>query len=358
MKNTEELSGETARDLLGMMFDEGGVSVPPDDLAPAAMAGYRRYRRWRNGVIGAGASVALVGVASVALAVAGGGSGGSGTTPGSWLTTNNTAPPGQHSSAPSQGSTSAVGSSGGRVEDCVTNFVPETGYNLAKAQADCRRAEALWQAVFPGSTISGDLDPGWAQITKGFATRVGTQNASAPSLYGRPQPQVIDDWAAARKEKANTGSQSWSGFDIQTAQGLVVVSASLVAEGPHVSCRGATPCESVPFGGSLVAEVSGPGGLPGYQVIVRSKDGHTYLMTFGSHYNPRYVDIPCSAPGGQCHADLTDGAIRPGETPDSAAGIGTPVVTHAMLMDILQRPAFAALAQSFFAEGLGQPSGA
>ena len=41
--------------------------------------------------------------------------------------------------------------------------------------------------------------------------------------------------------------------------------------------------------------------------------------------------------------------------PDTSAMIGQPVVTHAVLTDILDRPAFAALVQSFFAGKLGQP---
>jgi hypothetical protein len=357
MKSTEEMSDETARDLLGMMFDEGGVSVPPDDLAPAAMAEYQHYRRWRTALIGAAASVALVATTSVALVVSGGGSGRSDDTPGGSTGTTATAPLKQQGSPTvNQAVTSAQGSSGSSLVDCFSNFEADAG--SGKAQADCRRAEQLWRTVFPGMTVSGARNPSFAQITNGFLARVGVQKASAPSLYGRAQPQVVQDWVQARQENANAGDQSWSGFNIATAQGAITVSADFRSSknaDTHQQCLGSTPCESVPLSDSSVAEVSGTGDIHGYTVTVRSQTGDAYRITFSSHYDPRYVAVTCSAPGGRCYADLTDGAIRPGAVPDSTATIGTPVVTHAVLMDILRRPAFATLAQEYFAGGLGQP---
>ena len=360
MKNTEAMSEETARDLFGVMFAEGGVAVPPDDLAPAAMAGYRRYRRRRTALTGAGVSAALAGVVSVAL-LGGGGGGRSGIAPGVWSRTERTATPPTGPSTASSGqqgggaSTSAPGSEASRVVDCFTNFAADGEFD--KAQADCRRAEPLWQAVFPGVTVSGARNPSFAQITTGFLARVSAQDASAPSLYGRPQPRVVQDWSDARKDEANAGSQSWSGFDIATAQGTIVVSAdywSAQDTATHLPCLGVSPCESVPLGNGYTAEVSGNGDVHGYVVTVRAESGGAYRISFTSHYDPRYVDVPCTAPGGHCYADLDDGSISPGAVPKPSAIIATPVVTHAVLTDILKRPAFAALVKGYFDGGLGQ----
>lgn len=373
MRNTEELSDETARDLFGMVFDAGGVVVPPDDLAPAAMAGYRRYRRRRTTLVGAGASVVVAGVASVVLAVAGGGVGRSGITPGVWTSTETSTErtgPGTDTGAPTatgpasgsgtgtapQASTPALGGAGGRLVDCFSNF--EADGDPAKAESDCRRAEPLWQAVFPGNVVSGARNPSFAQITGGFVARVAAQKAAAPALYGRAQPQVVQDWTDARQADADAGSQSWSGFNIATAQGTIVVSAdyrSGTNSATHLPCLGFSPCESMPLSDGSVAEVHDTGNVDGYVVTVRAKDGDAYRISFSSHYDPRYVDVPCTAPGGHCYADLKDGSIRPGAVPDSAAIIQKPVITGAVLTDILKRPAFAALVQGYFAGRLGRP---
>lgn len=365
MKNSEGIADQTARDLFAMVFDEGGVAVPPDDLAPAAMAGYRRWRRWRTAVVGAGAAAAVVGVASAALVVAGGTGSGAGTTPGVLSnidTSGPTAPPsGQRgSSTPTQGaSTSAAGAAGGsHVVDCYTNFTVD-GPDLAKGRADCTQAERLWRAVFPGVPVSGARNPGFVQITPVFAARVSTQKAAAPALYGKAQPQVVQDWAQARQEVADAGDQSWSGFNIATAQGTIVVSATVWSASyskGHLPCWGVTPCAPVQLSDATTVEVGGAGGVHGYTVTVRSPAGGSYRFSFTSHYDPRYVDVPCSAPGGHCYADLTDGSIRPGAVPDSSAIIQTPVVTHDVLMDILTRPAFAALAKGYIDGKLGQPA--
>lgn len=368
MKSTEEMTGETARELFGMMFDEGGLAVPPDDLAPGAMAGYRRFRRRRTALAGAGASAALVGVACVALVVAGGGAGRSGTAPGVWSSTEATAPAtgpttgpktgssGQPGSAkPPQASTSALGSSGSRVVDCFSNFVADG--DLAKAQADCRHTESLWQAVFPGLAVSGARNPSFVQIANGFMARLSAQNATAPSLYGHAQPQVVQDWTEARQEDTNAGSQTWSAFDIATAQGTIIVQSdyrSGADSTTHLRCLGDSSCESVPLSGGSVAEVSDIAPAHSYAVTVRAPDGDAYRISFTSHFDPRYVDVPCSADGGHCYADLTDGSIRPGEAPDPTALTFTPF-SHTMLTDILAKPAFAALVQGYFAGKLGQP---
>ena len=367
MKSTEEMSDETARELFGMVFDEGGVAVPPDDLAPGAMAGYRRFRRRRTALAGAGASAALAGVACVALLVAGGGSGRSGTGPGVWSSAEatvsvtpmapETGPSRQPGSAtPLQASTSALGSSGSRIVDCFSNF--EADGDLAKAQADCRRAESLWQAVFPGLAVSGARNPSFAQITNGFVARVSVQNAAAPALYGQAQPKVLQDWTDARQEDADAGSQTWSGFNIAIPQGTIIISAdyrSAADSTTHQPCLGVSPCESVRLKDGSVAEVSSTGPVHGYAVTVRAAGGDAYRISFTSHYDPRYVDVPCSAPGGHCYADLTDGSIRPGAVPNPDAVTFTPLISHAMLTDILTKPAFAALVQGYFAGKLGQP---
>lgn len=355
MKNTEEMADQTARDLFGMVFDESGVTVPPDDLVPAAMAGYRRWRRLRTAMVGAGVSVAVIGVASAALAVAGsrgdGGDGGGkrgGTVPGVW-------------SRPETSTASkspAPDSDSGHLVDCYSNFAVD-GDGLAKARADCTQAERLWQAVFPGDTVGGARNPSFAQITDGFLARVAVQNAAAPSSYGRPQPQVIQDWADARAINADAGYQTWSGFNIATPQGTIIVSGTFRSNAnsdSHRPCWGSTPCTNVPLHDTTTAEVGGAGGAHGYTVTVRSPTGDSYQFLFTSHYDPRYVDIPCSAPAGHCYADLTDGSVRPGAVPDSSAIIDNPVVTHAVLMDIVNRPAFADLVKGYIEGKFGQPA--
>jgi len=359
MKSTEQMSDETARELFGMVFDEGGVAVPPDDLAPGAMAGYRRFRRRRTALAGAGASAALVGVACLALVVAGGGVGRSGTAPGVWLSAEATMTatgPETGPSTPPQASTSAPGSSGSRIVDCLTNFVADG--DLAKSQADCRHAESLWQAVFPGLAVSGARNPSFAQIANGFVARVSAQNAAVPALYGHAQPQVVQDWAAARQEDADAGPQTWSGFNIATAQGTVMVSAdyrSGANSTTHLRCLGASPCESVPLSDGSVAEVSSIGPAHSYAVTVRAPDGDAYRISLTSHFEQRYVDVPCTAPIGNCYADLADGSIHHAASPDDGAVIFTPLISQAMVTDILTRPAFAALVQGYFAGKLGQP---
>lgn len=339
MTNTEGLPDQTARDLFTMMFDEGGTAVPPEDLAPAAMAGYRRHRRRRTALIGAGTTAAVVGIVGVGLAVAGG-TDRSDIAPAVTVTTE-VSTPGVTAIAPSAG--------GSKIVDCVTNFAPESG--SAKGTADCRRAGQLWQAVFPGLKVSGSRDPGIVQITPGFIARVSAQKADAPALYGRAQPQVVKDWADAKKEDANAGDQTWSGFDIATPQGTIMVSVLFpgTSSRAQARCMGESPCDSVRLADGSTAEVSGDAAVPGYHVVVRSQNGDVYRFTFTSWYDPRYVAIPCSAPNGQCFADLADGSILPGTVPSTSALIGQPVVTHAVLMDILNRPAFAALVQGFFA---------
>ncbi|ACU72027.1 hypothetical protein Caci_3118 [Catenulispora acidiphila DSM 44928] len=343
MTNTEELPDQTARDLFTMMFDEGGTAVPSDDLAPAAMAGYRRHRRRRTALVGAGTTAAVVGIASVALAM-GGGTDRSGTAPAVTVRTDASAP-----------HTSPMPTGAGQIVDCVTNFVPESG--STKESADCQRAGQLWQAVFPGGKVSGARDPGIVQITPGFLARVSAQKADAPALYGHAQPQVVKDWADAKAADANAGDQFWSGFDIATPQGTIMVSAVYpgTSSRAQARCMGESPCDSVPLSDGSTAEVSGAAGVPGYRVVVRSHGGDVYRFTFTSWYDPRYVAIPCSAPNGQCFADLADGSILPGTVPSTSALIGEPVVTHAVLTDILNRPAFAALVQGFFDGKLGQP---
>lgn len=348
MKSTEGMADQTARDLFAMVFDEGGAAVPPDDLAPAAMAGYRRWRRWRTAAVGAGATAAAVGVASAALVMAGGGGSGAGTTPGQ---------PG--SSTPTQGAlTSAVGADSSHVVDCFTNFAAHGG-NLAKLRADCTQAEGLWRAVFPGDAVSGARDPSVKQIANGFLARLSEQDASAPSLYGQAQPRVVQDWAQARQEDANAGEQSWSGFDIATGQGTITVSATFVPEpnsGLNLPCGGLTFCFTVPLSDTSTAEVLGTTKSDDYQVTVRSPAGTAYRFGISSWQDPRYVDVPCSAPGGSCYADLTDGSIKPGAVPDVLAVVGMPVVTHGSLVALLQRPAFAELVKQYFQRGLGQTS--
>lgn len=364
MKSSEGMADQTARDLFAMVFDDGGVQVPPDDLAPAAMAGYRRWRRWRTAAAGAGATAAVVGIASVALVVAGGGGSGAGTTPGVWSsvgTSGATATPsGQRggSMAPTQGASTSAGGSGGgsRVVDCFTNFAMD-GPDPAKGRADCTQAERLWRAVFPGVPVSGARNPDFTQITPGFVARVSAQKATASALYGQAQPQVVQDWTQARQDVADDGSQSWSGFNIATAQGTMAVSAltwSASYSKGHLPCGGATPCAYVLLSDTTRVEVGGTGDVHGYTVTVRSPAGESYRFSFTSHYDPRYVDVPCSAPGGYCYADLTDGAIRPGAAPDRSAIIYNPVVSLDMLKDILNRPAFAALAKGYIDGKLGQ----
>ncbi|MEY9860929.1 hypothetical protein ABH935_006567 [Catenulispora sp. GAS73] len=365
MKSTEEMSGETARELFGMVFDEDGVAVPPDDLAPGAMAGYRRFRRRRTALAGAGASAALVGVACVALLVAAGGTGQPGTAPGVRSSAETTVTPMGPETGPTTGpttgpaigpTTSSLESSGSRAVDCFSNFVADG--DRAKAQADCRRAESLWQAVFAGLAVRGARNPSFAQIRAGFVARVEVRNAAAPSLYGHVQPQVVQDWTDARQENADVGSQSWSGFDISTGQGTIIVSAdyrSGANSSTHLQCLGVSPCESVPLGDGSVAEVSSTGDARGYLVTVRAPSGDAYRISFTSDFDPSYVDVPCSAPGGHCYANLTDGSIRPGAIPASDPVIDAPVVTQPVLTEILKRPAFAALVQGYFAGKLGQP---
>lgn len=361
MKNTEGMADQTARDLFAMVFDECGVAVPPDDLAPAAMAGYRRWRRWRTAAAGAGATAAVVGIASVALVVAGGGSGAR-TTPGVRPSADTSAPTATPSgrpggSTPTQGaSTSAVGGDSSHVVDCFTNFSVD-GPDLAQGRADCDQAERLWRAVFPGVPVSGARNPSFTQITPGFVARVSAQKASAPALYGQPQPQVVQDWTQARQGVADAGDQSWSGFNIATAQGTIIVSATTWSASyskGQVPCWGEIPCANVQLSDSTTAEVGGAGGVHGYTVTVRSQAGNSYRFSFTSHYDPRYVDVPCSAPGGRCYADLIDGSIRPGAIPDRSAIIDHPVVTLDVLTDILKRPAFAALAKGYIDGKLGQ----
>ena len=365
MKSSEGMADQTARDLFTMVFDEGGVQVPPEDLAPAAMAGYRRWRRWRTAAVGAGATAAVVGIASVALVVAGGGGSGAGTTPGVWSSVGTSGsaatPSGQQgsSTSPTQGaSTSAAGSEGGggHVVDCYTNFAMD-GPDLAKGRADCTQAERLWRAVFPGVPVSGARNPDFTQITPAFVARVSVQKATTPSLYGQAQPQVVQDWTQARRDVADDGSQSWSGFNVVTAQGTIIVSAmtwSASYSKGHLPCWGATPCTYVQLSDTTRVEVGGTGDVHGYTVTVRSPAGESYRFSFTSHYDPRYVDVPCSAPVGHCYADLTDGAIRPGAAPDRSAIIYNPVVSLDMLKDILERPAFAALAKGYIDGKLGQ----
>jgi hypothetical protein len=348
MKSPEGMADETARDLFAMVFDDGGVAVPPDDLAPAAMAGYRRWRRWRTAAVGAGATAAVVGIASGALVVADGGSG-AGTTPG---VRSSAATSAQTAAA----SPSAAGADRSRVVDCFTNFAADGG-DLAKLRADCTQGQRLWRAVFPGVPVSGARNPSFAQITNGFVALVSVQKASASALYGHAQPQVVQDWSQARQEVADAGDQSWSGFDIATAHGTIIVSAttwSAAYSKGHLPCWGATPCANVQLSDSSTAEVGGTGGVHGYTVTARSQAGDSYQFSFTSRYDPRYVDVPCATPGGHCYADLTDGSIQPGAVPDRSAIIQNSVVTLDVLTDILKRPAFAALVKGYIDGKLGK----
>lgn len=348
MKNTEAVPDQTARDLFGMMFDEGGVVVPGDDLAPAAIAGYLRYRRWRTAVARAGVTALLAGTVGVALMV-GGARSGSGTVPGVWSGTETSPLP--YSSA------SVSGAGDGRLVDCLSDFAAQGDWDAAlKAQADCRRAEGLWRDVFPGMAVSGARNPSIKQVTDSFLARVRLQDASAPSLYGRAQPQVLEDWTEARQQEANAGFQSWSDFNITTAQGTVAVSAvyrSAKSAGSDLSCEQSGPCYHVTLSDNSVAEVTGTGDVS-FTVTVRSKTGDSYRIFFTNPSDPIFVDVPCEAPGGHCYADLTDGSIRPGLVPDSEATTHHSVITEAMLIDILHRPAFARLVEGYFDSRLGQ----
>lgn len=349
MKNpevTEGMAEQTARDLFGLVFDEGGLAVPGDDLAPAAMDGYRRYRRWRRAAVGAGATVAMAGVVATAMAVGGGPEAGPAIPPGVVSNIDTTPLPPASASAP--------GSRAGRVVDCLSQF--RSQIDLAKAQADCRRAENLWRAVFPEAVVSGAHEPVVPQFEKGFLARVHLQDATSASLYGRPQQRVLQDWTEARQQ--DLGYQSWSGFDITSARGTIIVSADFEA-GRSVGdlrCGGATPCQDIPLTDGTTAEVSGTGDVHGYQVTVRSANGDAYKITLSGRYDPRYVEVPCSDPSKHCYADLADGSIHPGLIPATEEVIGTPVVTKPVLSDLLARPAFAALVKAYFAERLGQPA--
>jgi hypothetical protein len=239
--------------------------------------------------------------------------------------------------------------------DCFSQFGAEG--NLAKAQADCHTAEQLWRAVFPGDAVSGAHEPAVAQFENAFTTFVQSQNATEPSLYGRAQPRVMQDWAEARQ--GALGFQSWSGFDIATPQGTIIVSAKFLpshAGDVHVPCEADTPCQNIPLTDGSTAEVSGIGDVHGFTVTVRAPNGGAYQISLSSSYDPRYVEVPCPDPGKHCYADLSDGSISPGLIPVTEATIGKPVVTESVLTDVLRRPAFAALVKGYFTGGLGQPA--
>lgn len=89
-------------------------------------------------------------------------------------------------------------------------------------------------------------------------------------------------------------------------------------------------------------------------MTVGAQSGGSYRISFSNPSDPRYVDVPCEAPGGHCYADLDSGSIRPGPVPDTEAVVSRSVVTETMMVDILHRPAFASLVQGFFDSGLGQ----
>ncbi|WP_228564239.1 hypothetical protein, partial [Catenulispora rubra] len=286
----------------------------------------------------------------------------SGTGPGVWSSTETTVTPMGPETGPPTGpatgpsaSTSALGS-GSRIVDCTGTFVADG--SQAKAQADCRRAEPLWQAVFPGLAVGGARNPDSQQVANGFLARILAQDVTAPALYGRPQPQVVQDWTEALRAAENVGPQTWSGFDIATAQGTMTVQSdyrSGADNSTHLPCLGDSPCDSVPLGDDSVAEVSDTGDGHRGVVTVRAPGGGAYRISFTTQYGGRYADVPCSAPDRRCYADLTDGSIRPGMVPNPDPATDTPSITRAMLTDILTRPAFAALVQGYFAGKLGQP---